>query len=356
MPVIVDSVSFLKRHLDRPSVRKTLAWMKIHNPYLYLAGKLDEVKNSLTVAQLLKSMDDLMEVTRGLFDSVIKWGPQALRARVEQLWTLMVNVRNKADEGLARALRPAQDCLDQIINRLRVEGDNAYRAHLGSNTHVLGQRQDAELELIKQKKPDWVDEVGIKKYPALESIPPKALSKIAEGWPDIRATSKHKGLKGAFNTFDDSMRAAKVAPGQRLYRVVDPKSGDNSICWMREEEFMALTSKSQWRREFAVWKHWNENGEYVIYTVPPGQPLKVWEGRAGTQVFKPEPSYRLQGGRSQIVLNPDDLDPKFINSRQKTGWGYDDGTGDVALDPLKPYLGLPELTHKWQMPDTTKEP
>ena len=40
---------------------------------------------------------------------------------------------------------------------------------------------------------------------------------------------------------------------------------------------MALKSKSQWRRRFAVWKSWNENGEYVVYTVR-RTTMKVWEG------------------------------------------------------------------------------
>jgi hypothetical protein len=355
-PVIDRSVMFLMRYLNDPKVRKVLVGMKIYNPSLYLAGKLDGVKNSLAVKVLLEKLDELMQVTRQLFDSVIKFGPEALRVRVERLWTVLVDVRNKADEGLAKALQPAQDCLDQITNRLRVEGDNAYRALLGNNNHVLGNRKNAELELIQQKKPDWVDEGAVAKHAALREMPSDALEDIAKGWPDISATSKHKGLKGAFNTFDESMRAAKVSPGERLYRVLDPSSGDNSICWMREVEFKALQSKSQWRREFAVWKHWNENGEYVIYTVPPGKPLQVWEGRAGTQVLKPDTDYKLEGGRQQIVLNPDDLNPKFIAPRQKTGWGYDDGIGNSNLDPIKPFLGLPELTHKWRLPDTKKEP
>ncbi|VVO16686.1 hypothetical protein [Pseudomonas fluorescens] len=354
--VLDQAMLLLNRYLYHPAVKKVLVSMKVYNPCHYLAGKLNELNRSLSVQGLLARLDELMRVTRQLFNFVMKFGPDALGIRIERLWTIIMDVRKKADEGLAKALRPAQDYLDQIINRLRVEGDNAYRARPGNNSHVLGQRQDAELELIKQKKPDWVDEVKSLSYPALEKLPSKSLSHIAEGWPDISATSKHNGLKGAFKTFDKSMHAAKVSPGERLYRVLDPSSGDNSICWMREGEFTVLQSKSQWRREFAVWKHWNENGEYVIYTVPPGKPLQVWEGRAGTQVLKPNPSYKLEGGRQQIVLNPDDLNPKFIAPRQKTGWGYDDGIGDSNLDPIKPFLGLPELTHKWRLPDTRKEP
>lgn len=353
--VLDQSMALLRQHLDNPAVRKTLAWMKIYNPYHYLAQKLDEVKASLTVKELLVRLDDIMRVTRELFDSVVKWGPDSLKAPVERMWALLVDVREKASEGIRKALEPAQEYLDQIVNRLRVEGDNAYRARPGNNAHVLGSRADAELELLRREKPDWVDVVNEAKYATLMSLSADAMKKINRGWPDISETSKHGGLKSAFKTFDASLAASELSPGTRLYRVVDPSSGDNSICWMREAEFQMLKSKSQWRREYAVWKHWNENGEYVLYTVPPGKSLKVWEGRAGTQKLLADPRYKLEGGRQQIVLNPDELNPKFVSARQKTGWGYDDGTANPDLDPIKPFLGLPDLTHKWRMPEPNKD-
>lgn len=352
--VINNAVVGLKRHLDNPLVRKVMAKMNVHNPFSYLAGKLQEAMTLLTVDKLLEVLDKLMLVTRGVFDSVKKWVPQSVRMQIEQLWTVMIEVRNKADAGLAKALRPAQDLLDQLVNRLRVEGDNAYRARIGDNTHVLGQREAAELELIRRNKPDWVDEVEEIRYRPQTELSKIALSYIAKGWPDISATSKNQGLQNGFKTFDSTMRATIVAPGEKLYRVVDPASRDNSICWMREAEFTTLELKSQWRREFAVWKNWNENGEYVIYTVPPGQPLRVWEGHAATQKFELDGRYKLKGGREQIVLDPDELSPKFVSPRQKTNWGYDDDTHNPILDPIKPYLGLPDLTHNWRMPEKNR--
>ena len=58
-------------------------------------------------------------------------------------------------------------------------------------------------------------------------------------------------------------------------------------------------------------------------------------------------TYKLEGGREQILLDPNNLKPGFTSPRKSTGWGYDDGTGNPDLDPLKPYLGLPDLTHNW---------
>lgn len=345
----------LSRYLDMPTVRETMARMKVHNIYQYLADSIDQLRARLSVELLMEGFNALRGASRQLIERAILWGPVSLKPPAELLLTTIEAVFIKAPTELNKALHHVADYLDALGNRLRVEADGIYRARPGVNTHVLGQRQNAELELLERKKPDWVDKVLKPKYSPLDTLPDGAARKIADGWPDISATSKHTALEGKFNTFDKSMTAVEVAPQTSLYRVLDPSSGDNSICWMREDEFKALQSKSQWRREYAVWKHWNENGEYVVYTVPAGQPLKVWEGRAATQEFEPDTRYKLEGGRTQIVLNPDELDPGFVSARQTTGWGYHDGTGIADVDPAIPFLGLPDLTHKWYPPVTNKE-
>ncbi len=263
-------------------------------------------------------------------------------------------VRGKANGMLASALKPLTDLLERLANRLRVEGDSAFRAHVGDNAHLYGGvRASEELEFFKREKPDWVD-VGVKEraYPALENLRKSNMEEIAEGWPDISKTSENPLLKGKFDTFDDSMKAVEIPPGTVIYRVVDPSSGDNSICWMNKADFDKLTSKSDWRRHFAVWKSWNENGEFVTYTVPPGQPLKVWEGRAATQINNNVEEYSLEGGWNQIVLDPSKLKKEYTGPRQKTGWGY----GDAASDPAYPYQGLPQLetTNSWYEPKDKK--
>ncbi|WP_312629002.1 hypothetical protein [Scandinavium sp.] len=342
------SITQLNRFLDTPTVRGTLRTLRIYNPYHYLAGKIDELKKMLSTSALLEVMDKLMKVTRSLFDTVTRWGPSSLQRPVAALWETLVSVRSKANAMLAKALKPLNGILERLANRLRVEGDNAFRAHVGDNVHLYGAtRASEELAFFKREKPDWVDlEAKEPKYEALDKFNFK--DKVVAGWPDISETSKNPILKNKFDTFDNSMRAVEIPPGTVLYRVVDPSSGDNNICWMRKSEFDKLTSKSEWRRRFAVWKKWNENGEYVTYTVPPGQPLKVWEGRAGTQINREAPEYSLEGGAVQIVLDPSQLKKEYTGPRQKTGWGY----GDAANDPVYPYQGLPKLenTHNWYEP------
>ena len=346
--------------VNYPAVRKTIETMKIHNIYQWLADHTVALRNHVSVASLQEAFQTLTAASRKVLDAVVKWGPDSLKAPVQAVWEVIERVAMILPNAIQKALSPVQNYLDGLANRLRVEADTMYRARPGNNVHVLGydNRPGAELQLFKQGKPDWVDKVedaAKSKNAALNKLRSKDIRKIGENWPDIGELSEQRGLKGAFKTFDMSLRAVEVAPGERLYRVVDPGSAEDRICWMREAEFKKLSSKSDWRRNYAVWKAWNENGEYAIYTIPPGKPLKAWEGRAATQKLEADSTYQLEGGWEQIVLNPKDLDPRFLSARKSTGWGYNDGTGITELDPPKPYLGLPELTNKWSAFEKKRE-
>jgi hypothetical protein len=127
--------------------------------------------------------------------------------------------------------------------------------------------------------------------------------------------------------------------GTTLYRVIDPASYDNSICWMSKIEFEKLKSKDDWRRRFAVWANWNSNGEFATYVVPPGKGLHVWEGVTASQKMEGT-KYVLEGGARQIVLNPADLDKGMLGKRQKTNSGY-------GLENESKLIGVPVLTNNW---------
>ncbi|MFW8068183.1 hypothetical protein ACOIER_27220, partial [Klebsiella pneumoniae] len=159
---------------------------------------------------------------------------------------------------LEKALAPLNETLEKLAARLRQEGDNYYKAHTGANPHRPTRLKDAEeAELLVHNKPDWVDVGVTEKYPGLKqaSAEQKSLMRLEkdkEGWPALSEDN--------IKSFHQ-MRYVELPQNEKLYRVLDPASSDNSFCWMREAEFMALKSKSQWRRRFAVWKSWNENGE-----------------------------------------------------------------------------------------------
>jgi len=66
-------------------------------------------------------------------------------------------------------------------------------------------------------------------------------------------------------------------------------------------------------RNFAAWRHWNRDGEYITYTVPPGGGLRVPGRATATRTMKGSTEHVLQGA-IQIMLAPcithdDCLDP-----------------------------------------------
>ena len=176
------------------------------------------------------------------------------------------------------------------------------------------------------------------KYESMETPPHKA------GWPSLNPPRNPDGTRSplheAFKTFHDAAPIT-LTPGEKLYRVVAPDSADNSICWLREAEFLSIKDKADWRRRFAVWRYWNRNGEYVTYTVPPSG-LRAWEGKAASQKLE-STHYTLEGGGTQIVIDPADLDKGIVGKRQPTNWGYTDFTGETDQ-----FLGLPKLTNNWK--------
>lgn len=332
--------------LATPPVRKTMAAMKLDNPYKWFAEQARALMAKISTSTLLAAFDEVINALNKLTDLVKKYGTAAMNTQVGQLLQLVKKVRGEANTQLAKVITPVQDTVDKIARRLEVEADNTYRAYTNAiNPHAFQRPTlDAEIAVFKTDKPKWVDAVREEKFPAIETAPP-----IPAGYPDVNAASGP--LKEKFSTFHNAA-PVEIPPGTTLYRVLDPGSSDNSICWMSKAEFEKLKSKDDWRRGFAVWANWNKNGEFVTYVVPPGQPLKVWEGVTGSQVMRDTAGnvvsvggakkFALEGGARQIVLDPADLQKEYLGKRQLTGWGY----GDLG-QPSADMVGVPTLTNFW---------
>ena len=241
--------------------------------------------------------------------------------------------------GMTRyeAIKRAQELLE----------DNKTRAQTNTiNPHSFQRYSlDAEVEALRRNPPAHVKVAKEGKFGAMEDAPD-----VPMGHFDISQNAPGP-LGSAFKTFHTA-RPDVLPPGTVLYRVLDPNSYDNSICWMTKAEFDKLHNKNQWRDRFAVWRHWNHNGEYATYTVPPGEGLKVWRGATASQAMKDKAGnmvkaneqgdgFWLQGGAEQIVVNPADLQRAQLGQRQFTGWGYDEGDIQVNL------VGVPILQHNW---------
>jgi hypothetical protein len=335
-PYVEAGIGKLNDFLKRPEVRRALKALKWHNPYRELAKLLRGLSSSLSVSQLLSAFDKVIKALRELTDKVKKWGTDSMGRQVDALLQMVSGIRRSADAPLKKVLGPVADWLNQLARRLEVEADMAYRASVDAvNPHKY-----VRPTLVQDKfefdlnPPKWVDKTEKLDYSPLRRSPARHL------WPDISDTSKNKATAGAYATFHKA-DPVTISPGETLYRVVDPSSNDNSICWMRKSEFEKLKCRDDWRRRFAVWRHWNRNGEYVTYTVPPGEGLRAWEGAAASQRLDNKSNYVLQGGATQIVLDPTQLHLENFGKRKPTGWGYTDFTGETDE-----FLGLPKLTHK----------
>ena len=346
-PFVESGIRKLNDFLARPQVRRAMAALRIDNPYVYLARELRRLSGSLNVAKLTKAFDEAIGALQKLLRLVQRWGGAAMQTRAGQLLQSVQGVRQAANAKLAEVLKPAQDWLNRLAQRLDVE----HRVANGARTNAVNPHGfqrfslDAEIEALMRHPPEYVKIVKAGKYPEMRNAP-----NVPSGHFGIGHRAQAP-LKNAFKTFHHASPDV-LSPGTVLYRVLDPKSGDNSICWMTKSEFDKLHGKTEWRDRFAVWRNWNHNGEVVTYKVPPGEGLRVWRGPTASQPLQDNAGnlvrandkgdgFWLQGGAEQIIVNPADLDRAYLGQRQFTGWGYDEADIEVNL------VGVPILQTNW---------
>ena len=347
-PFVEAGVKKLNDFMARPEVRKALASLKIDNPYKYLADKLRELSGSISLSKLTQAFDAAIGALNKLLDLVKKWGTAAMQTRAGELLQSVKKVRDLANAKLAEVLAPVQGWLDKLAKRLELETKAKY--HASTNVpNVHGSQRlalDAEIEELKRAPPAWVKVTQKGEFDALKKAPP-----VPAGHFDIGTTANNRAA-GSFSTFHKATSDV-LPPGTVIYRVIDPSSVDNSICWMTKSEFDKLTGKTDWRQRFAVWMNWNANGQYVKYTVPPGRGLPVWRGTTASQRLERKNgeavvadahgnNFWIEGGAEQIVVNPGDLKREFMSARQATGWATDGADIDVKL------VGVPDLQTIWK--------
>lgn len=351
-PFIEAGIVKLNQHLASPAVRKTLVALKIDNVYKHLALKTRKLKGATTPASLIAAFDVVITTLNQLAELMNRWGSVALQTKVGKMLQSVQAVREKASQKMAEVMQPLHELLERIARRLEIEADMTYRANTNAvnphNFNATRLNADMEQVALAGKKEPWVDVARKEKYKPIvvtkASEKAKIESAVSKGWTDpvVGKGRERDPMANAFKTFN-TLDPIEIPPGTTLYRIVDPSSYDNSICWMTKAEFDKLKSKDDWRRHFAVWKHWNSNGEFVTYTVPQGKSLKVWEGITASQQLKKDSNFFLEGGGRQIVIEPSDLDKAQMGKRQATGWGASDG---MSREPN--FTGLPSLVSNWR--------
>ncbi len=130
-----------------------------------------------------------------------------------------------------------------------------------------------------------------------------------DDWPDL-SSGKYVKMDANDNIifkvipcFSGPMRAVKIQPGQKIYRIVDEDSRVAGEWWV----FTLPESGQQWREGLAVLDSWNKNGYYVEWTVPESG-LWAWEGKASSQVENSPKApatlgQYLPGGHTQLFID-----------------------------------------------------
>ena len=346
-PAVEQGIKELNKFLGRPAVKKLISKEASGNVYRWSAKQLRGLKAKVSKKQILAVFDEHIGYLKETVEFVQTYGSSSIGKQAGDMLKVVVDIRNRANRRLGELLAPMQEFLERLAIRLDAEGGYKAVTNLTNVANFRKVHTDGEVQLIKISSPKWVDVTRNIKYPELQ----KCL-KIPKGYPNI-SNSGSRPLKGAFKTFN-TMKAVELGQGTSLYRVVDPTSNDNSICWMRASEYLKLKKREDWRRRFAVWASWNSNGEVVHYIVPKGG-MKVWEGKAASQILKNSKGqiqtangrgamYVLEGGGKQIVLDPAQLIKSKVKPRRKTGWGYGSDLKDLENTDM---VGVPTLKQNW---------
>ncbi len=320
-------------------------------------------------------------------------------------WLKELNLESHTGELLGR-WRELMHRLDMVLDsiQLRFKGILPpsmldYLAKLKSQIQELGQKgeamiPDAVKDLSERLKAaqrqlyqgDWhsipknlktstreiearlVDVPGGKKW-EVENMhfPPNGRDSFIkrEDWPDL---SEGKYVKKnaddvltykVIPCFSGPMRAVKIPPGTKIYRVVSPKGDPAGAWWV----YALPESGKEWREGLAVLDSWSGNGYYVEMTVPESG-LFVWEGKAASQVENSPEAVNsmgqyLPGGQVQLFV-----DLKFSGNAKAvsqigdflpTHWADHMGLHVPPKEAEASFLGPFEVESKNRLPATLVE-
>ncbi|TBU81686.1 hypothetical protein [Phytopseudomonas dryadis] len=295
----MDTVIALLRRQEVQRYWSRLGW---DNVFTALARETRAVRDMVSLDTLLAAFDRGIALLLNLV-GMVKRIP-VLGARAERTVNLVRGIRDGADAYLAKALRPLHEILDAIIRRLELEELLMRRGIVDvGNVHFHGALpQPRALELMRREPPpSW-----LRKGTPTENLPlePQAhrqyVDEMADqGYPKLT----DQQIASFADLLEDELKGPK-----RLYRVIGPGSSATRMDWVTEETFNALQKaadpKAAWRQYLAVWPDWNPNGQFVVYDIKVGETLKVWRGKAASQVLEEGlPDRFLAGGLEQIKFD-----------------------------------------------------
>jgi hypothetical protein len=286
--------------LRKQDVQRYLRAKKVDAVFKWLADAVRSLRGKVNKATLLAAFDQGIKVMTALAEKV-SWMP-TVGAKVKKTVEMVRDVRKQADRMIEPGIKPLQDILDRIIQRLDQE-QLVYRSGIvnANNVHFRGGLPETTAVALMKKEPppSWLSEGKRGKWTQLEPVNERAQVslQVKKGWPDLTDTNIESFHR---------LAAAEIKGPARLYRILAPNSRAMSDCWISEEIYKRIQAspnpRAAWRKYLGVWPDWNVNGQFVIYDVKPGETLKVWRGEASSQIKKDLPGKHLEGGWEQIVF------------------------------------------------------
>jgi len=301
-------ITFLRRR----EVQRYINLSKIDEIFKWLATEIKAVRAKVNVGELMRAFDRGIDVIQGLVAKV-EIVPVVGKKAVATLQDVK-RIRMMANEHLARAIRPVQDALDNIVLRLEKEALVKQKGIVDvANIHFRGNLPEAAaVALMRKYQPEWLSKNGDEFFDSLVAKDCRTMVRNASAKTDVNGRlipekDRFPPLSDqSIESFHTLAKHAIRGPA-RLYRILGPSSRAMSDCWVTEAVFKKLQSapdpKAAWREYLAVWPDWNPDGQFVIYDLKAGETLNVWRGKAASQKKKSLPDHFLRGGEEQIVFN-----------------------------------------------------
>lgn len=301
-----EAMTWVITFLRKREVQKYWKALKWDHVFAELAKAIKAIRAKVNLGELLKAFDRGIALMKNLL-GYVKHVP-FVSSRAQSIIDMVVSIRKLANDYLGKALKPLQDALDTIIQRLELEDLVQRRGIVNTgNIHFRGNLPEARAVTLMRNAdppPSWLS----RGTPTtnLPLRPDKNRTKV-----DAMAKKGYPGLTDTNIRSFSRMAPDEIKGPARLYRVVSPSNGAMGDCWVSEEVWKKIMAspdpKAAWRKYLAVWPDWNGNGQFVVKDIPAGETLKVWRGSASYQTKPPKAGLGdryLEGGWEQIILSP----------------------------------------------------
>ncbi|HKP98477.1 MAG TPA: hypothetical protein VJ385_22290 [Fibrobacteria bacterium] len=275
--------------LNRLGLGDAPAWFKALN----LESRLGDVLGRWR--ELMHRLEMVLDAVGTEFKGTL---PEGMLRSLSELKGKIQALARKGEEMIPNAVKELDERL-KAAQRQLYEGEwHDIPKNLASST------REVEARLI--------DVPGGKKW-TVETMAFKPNGREAffkrEGWPDL-SDGKYVDTSDSENPiyqiipcFSGPMRAVRIPPGTKIYRVVDKNGIAAGDWWV----YALPESGKEWREGLAVLDFWNENGFFVEMIVPE-EGLLAWEGKAASQIENDPDAVKtlgqyLPGGQIQLFID-----------------------------------------------------